>query len=247
MKTVRVFVICLLTAAVLAAICAPSVLQGLMPETVVSAAAMDEFPLLGTCSRIAQQLLTAIRGQEHITLGIVTNALGDHFADELLSLVVVAMITIPVSLILGALLYKPLYEGAGAKVLLYISLNLCSVMIAWIIYRQFYFRLLIEGLIQKYITDQTLQTAVNYVTQLASAALVGGVAIKIALAVVAARVVLGKILMPVIGTFIRTLLFAFLTAQIMLLHANPAEWNILVPMMLVTLIVSGISDGIFGS
>ena len=120
-------------------------------------------------------------------------------------------------------------------------------MIAWIIYRQVYFRYLIEGLIQQYITDETIQTVTNYVTQMASAILVGAVAIKIAVAVVAARLVLNKVVMPIIGTLIRTLLFAFLVAQIMLLQYNPDQWMVLVPMMLVTLIVSGISDGIFGS
>ena len=71
--------------------------------------------------------------------------------------------------------------------------------------------------------------------------------IKIGVALLAAHVVLSKMILPIIGTLIRTLLFAFLTAQIMLLQYNPQEWQILLPMMLVTLVISGLSDGLFGS
>lgn len=247
MKALRGTLIILLTAAVLLAICAPGVLRNLVPDAVLDMARMDEFPLLKTCASIARQLMDVLLGQRQATVDIVTNALGDHFVDELISLVMVAMLTIPVSMLLGFLLYKPLYKGMITKGLLYISLNLCSVMIAWIIYRQVYFRYLIEGLIQQYITDDALQTITNYVTQVASAVLVGAVAIKIAVAVVAARLVLNKIVMPIIGTLIRTLLFAFLVAEIMLLQLNPDQWMILTAMMLGTLILSGVSDGIFGS
>ncbi|MBO4836327.1 MAG: hypothetical protein J5564_01395, partial [Clostridia bacterium] len=114
-------------------------------------------------------------------------------------------------------------------------------------YRHVYFRLLIEGLIKRYINEAALQTAVNYITQLVSAFLVGAVAIRIAVAALAAHLVMHRVVLPVLGTLVRTLLFAFLTVQIMLLQANPADWMILLPMMAVTLILSGISDGIFGS
>ena len=247
MKAFRLILIVALTAAVLVAICAPALLQGILPDNVIHMACMDEFPLLNTCGRVARSLMDVLHGQRKPALDIVTNAIGPNFLDELVALIMVAMLTIPVSMLLGFLLYKPLYNGLLTKGLLYISLNLCSVMIAWIIYRQVYFRYLIEGLIQQYITDETIQTVTNYVTQMASAILVGAVAIKIAVAVVAARLVLNKVVMPIIGTLIRTLLFAFLVAQIMLLQYNPDQWTVLAPMMLVTLIVSGISDGIFGS
>ena len=247
MKAIRVFLILALTAAVLLVICAPALLQGVVPESLIRMASMDEFPLLTTCGRIAGQILDAMTGHGRITAEIVTNALGEHFFDELISLVMVSMLTIPVSLLLGFLLYKPLYKGLLTKGLLYISLNLCSVMIAWILYRQVYFRIVIEGLIRQYINDETLQLAVNYITQVVSAILVGAVAVKIAVALVAARVVLNKVVMPIIGTMIRTLLFAFLVAEIMLLQNNPAYWQQLAIMMLATLAISGVSDGIFGS
>ena len=234
MKGIRWIIIAALTAAVVLAICAPAMLQGVLPEEIITAANMNEFPLLNTCGWIARQLLEAIRGHQQVTVEIVTKSIGPHFWDELMSLLMVSMLTIPVSMILGFLLYKPLYQGALIKGLLYLSLNLCSVMIAWIIYRQIYFRLLIEGLIQKNITDTVLQQAANYATQLFSALL-------------AAHVVLSKMILPIIGTLVRTLLFAFLTALIMLLQYNPQEWQILLPMMGVTLVVSGLSDGLFGS
>ena len=247
MKGVRAVIIIALTAAVLLAIVAPSMLQGILPEEIITAANMEEFPLLNSCGWIARQIMEAIHGHQKMTVDIVAKAIGPNFLDELMSLLMVAMLTIPVSMILGFLLYKPLYQGALVKGLLYLSLNLCSVMIAWIIYRQIYFRLLIEGLIQKNITDTVLQQAANYVTQFFSALLVGAVTIKIGVALLAAHVVLSKMILPIIGTLLRTLLFAFLTALIMLLQYNPQEWQILLPMMLVTLIVSGLSDGLFGS
>ena len=247
MNAFRLIVIILLTAAVLLAICAPSMLRGIVPDAYIDMACMDEFPLLNVCGRIARQLMDVFHGHRQITADIVTNALGDHFLDELISLLMVAMLTIPVSMLLGFLLYKPLYQGFAIKGILYVSLNLCSVMIAWIIYRQVYFRYLIEGVIKQYISDETIQAVTNYITQVASAALIGAVAIKIAVAVVAARLVLNKIVMPIIGTLIRTLLFAFFTAEIMLLQYNPDQWTVLAPMMLGTLILSGVSDSIFGS
>lgn len=247
MKAIRALAICALTAAVLLAILAPQMLAGILPDEVIHAASMDEFPLLNSCGWLARRILDAVRSHEKVTVDIVTKSIGPNFVDELLSLLMVAMLSVPVSMILGFALYKPLYEGSLPKTFLYISLNLCSVMIAWILYRQLYFRLLIEGLIQKYITDDAMQQAANYVTQFVSALLVGAVTIKIGLAVVAAHVVLHRMLLPLLGTFVRTLLFAFLTAQIMLLQNNPQEWRILLPMMAVTLIVSGLSDGLFGS
>ncbi len=247
MKALRLTVIIALTAAVLLAICAPTLLQGYVPDDILRIASMDEFPLLGTFIRIARRLMESIQEHERVTAEIVTNALGEHFTDELISLAMVAALTIPVSLLLGFLLYKPLYKGVLIKGLLYISLNLCSVMIAWILYRHVYFRYLIQGVIQQYITDDTVQLATNYLTQAVSAVLVGAITLKIALAVMAAHLVFSKVIMPIIGTLIRTLLFDFLTAQILLIQHAPQDWRVLVPMMLVTLAVSGLSDGFFGS
>lgn len=244
---VRLFIICLLTAAVLAAICVPGLLQGLVPQAVLDAASLDDFPLLNTCGRIARSLTDTIRGRRPLDASIFEGALDQTFWDQLVSLVMVSALSIPVSLLLGFTLYRPLYTGFFRKGLLYASLNLCSVMLAWLLYRHVYFRLLIEGLIRQYINEATLQTAVNYITQLLSAFLVGAAAVRIALAAMAAHLVLHRILLPVLGTLVRTILFAFLTVQIMLLEANPADWMILLPMMACTLIVSGITDGIFGS
>lgn len=247
MKALRFTLIFLLTAAVLLAILSPSLLGGILPKDVVDLVRMDEFPLLGTCSRIAAGLIDTLGGGGILTFEIVTNALGDNFLDELLSLLMVAVLSIPVSMILGALLYRPLYKGLLMRGLLYVSLNLVSVLIAWVLYRQFYFRLLIEGLITKSINDQTLQNVLNYLTQLLSAAAIGAIAIKVAVAFMAAKIMIHKIIFPVIGTLIRTLLFAFLTALMLLWRANPAAWTLILPVMAVTLVVSGISDGLFGS
>ena len=247
MKTLRVIVICALTLAVVLAIVSPALLQGIVPDALINAARLDEFPLLSTCTRVASDLVSALRGGEKLSLDIVTNAVGDSFWEELLSLLMVAVLSIPVSLALGFLLYKPLYEGALRKGLLYASLNLCSVMIAWILYRQVYFALLIEGVIKENINDQTLQIAVSSLAQLASAAAIGAVALKLAVAFLATKVVVGKILLPIIGTVVRTLLFAFLLALMLLLQANPAQWTVIVPLMIATLAVSALSDSLFGS
>lgn len=247
MKGIRVLCICVLTAAVLLAILAPQLLVGILPDEVIHAAEIDEFPLLSTCGSLARRILDAVYRHEKVTVDIITNAIGPHLMDEALSLLMVAMVSIPVSMALGLLLYKPLYEGLLPKAVLYVSLNLCSVMIAWVLYRQLYFRLLIQGLIQQYITDDFLQQAANYATQFFSALLVGAVAIKIGLTVVAAHMMLRKIILPILGTIVRTLLFAFLIAQILLLQQNLSEWRILLPMMAATLAVSGLSDSLFGS
>lgn len=247
MKSIRVLLIFALSAAVLAAILAPGMLQGILPDEVISLLSLEEFPLLGTCVKITGQLVNVVRGYGHFTAEIITQAIGPNFLDEAVSLLMVAVLTIPVSLALGFLLYKPLYEGALTKAILYASLNLCSVMIAWVLYRQLYFRLLIQGVIQQNIPDAFLQQIANYATQLLSALLVGAVTIKIALTLVAAHIVLHKMILPIIGTFIRTLLFAFLTAELMILYHAPQDWQVVLPMMAVTLIVSGLSDGMFGS
>ena len=132
------------------------------------------------------------------------------------------------------------------KTLLYVSLNLVSVMIAWIIYRHFYFSFVIEGLLMENITNQATLTIVNFVTQLISAAAIGTLALKIALTAIASRIVIGKIIMPVIGTLIRTLLFAFFMALLLLWQSDPATYALSLPVMLVTLMISAVSDWIFG-
>ncbi len=246
-KALRITVIVLLTAAALLAILSPALLAGILPQNVIELMHMDEFPLLGTCTKIGSRLISAVRGGETVSFDIVTGAIGDSFWDEALSLMMVSVLTIPVSLLLGFVLYKPLYKGVIARGLLYVSLNLCSVLIAWIIYRQVYFRLLIEGLIQEHITDQTLQNAVNYLTQFFSVAAIGALGVKIAVAFLAARVMVHRIILPMVGTVIRTALFAFLTALMMLWQADPAQWSVILPIMLVTLLVCGLSDGLFGS
>ena len=164
----------------------------------------------------------------------------------LLSLLMVSVLTIPVSLILGFLLYKPLYSGPLVRGALYCSLNLVSVMLAWVVYRQVYFPVVVQGLIEQNITDQTMQGVVSFLTQFLSAAAIGAVTIKIALAVVAAKVVLGKVVLPLIGTLVRTFLFALIVALLMLLQADITAWTIILPLILGVLIVSGLSDCAFG-
>ena len=83
-------------------------------------------------------------------------------------------------------------------------------------------------------------------TNLLSAAAIGAVTIKIALAVVAAKVVLGKVVLPLIGTLVRTFLFALIVALLMLLQADITAWTIILPLILGVLIVSGLSDCAFG-
>lgn len=240
------FIVALTVAAVLIII-SPAVLQDVIPEEILNAAKLDEFPLLGTCIDIAKQLISSFKQQQLPEISIVTNALGPTFLDELSSLLMVAVLSIPVSLVLGFLLYKPLYHGVIQKILLYISHNLVSVLIAWILYRHFYFKLLIEGVLMENFTNEATLTIVNFVTQLFSAAAIGALAIKAALAMLATRIVIGKIIMPVIGTLIRTLLFAFLMAQMLLLQADPSGCILAIPLMLCTLFVSAVSDWICGS
>ena len=161
MKTLRILLISLLTAAVLIMILSPSLLSGILPDEVLSAARLDEFPLLGACLTVASQLIAALRAEVLPEITIVTNAIGPTFWDELSSLLMVAVLSIPVSLLLGFLLYKPLYRGPIWKTFLYISLNLVSVTIAWIIYRHFYFSFVIEGLLMENITNQATLTIVR--------------------------------------------------------------------------------------
>lgn len=245
-KALRITVIVILTAAALAAILSPALLAGFLPQNVIDLMRMDEFPLLGTCTKIGSRLISTIGGGGQLSLDIVTGAIGDSFWDEALSLLMVSVLTIPVSFLLGFALYKPLYRGVIARGLLYASLNLCSVLIAWIIYRQVYFRLLIEGVIQENITDETLRNAVNYLTQFLSVAAIGAIGVKIAVAFLAAKIMVHKIILPIAGTVIRTALFAFLTALMLLLQADPAQWRVILPTMLATLLACGLSDGLFG-
>ena len=114
----------------------------------------------------------------------------------------------------------------------YCSLNLVSVMLAWVVYRQVYFPVVVQGLIEQNITDQTMQGVVSFLTQFLSAAAIGAVTIKIALAVVAAKVVLGKVVLPLIGTLVRTFLFALIVALLMLLQADITAWTIILPLIL---------------
>lgn len=247
MKVFRWIVVGLLTAAALLVICAPVLLQRVVPPEYIQAVSLDQFPLLSTCGRIARQLANTIASHGRVTADIVVGSLGEGFWDELVALIMVAVLTIPVSMALKYTLYHPLQSGLLWTPLLYASLNLCSVLIAWVLYRQLYFRLIVEGLIEQYINEGVLQTAVNYVTQLLSAFLVGAAAIKIAMVVLAAHFVINRMVMPLIGTLIRTLLFAFLVAQILLLRENPDSLTVLACMMAATLAVSGVSDAIFGT
>ena len=114
---VRLFIICLLTAAVLAAICVPGLLQGLVPQAVLDAASLDDFPLLNTCGRIARSLTDTIRGRRPLDASIFEGALDQTFWDQLVSLVMVSALSIPVSLLLGfysvpTALYRLFSQGA---------------------------------------------------------------------------------------------------------------------------------------
>lgn len=71
-----------------------------------------------------RQLIGAVRGQVAPGLAMVTESLEADFLQGLLSLLMVSVLTIPVSLILGFLLYKPLYSGPLVRGALYCSLNL---------------------------------------------------------------------------------------------------------------------------
>ena len=221
-------------------------MQGILPDRMLSAARLHEFPLLSTCLNLANQLMASVQNKTMPEITVVTDALGPAFLDELSALLMVAVLSIPVSLILGFLLYKPLYRGVFRRMLLYISHNLVSITIAWIIYRQFYFNFVIEGLLMENFTDQATLTIVNFITQFFSAAAIGALAIKTALTMLATRIVIGKIIMPVIGTLVRTLLFAFLIALLMLLQSSTGDYMLALPLMLGTLLISAVSDWIFG-
>ena len=244
MKLVRWILVLLLTAAAVVMVMSPSLLAGVLPQAWLDAASLKDFPLLKSCTALAGQLIGAVRGQVVPGLAMVTESLEADFLQGLLSLLMVSVLTIPVSLILGFLLYKPLCSGPLVRGALYCSLNLVSVMLAWVLYRQIYFPVVVQGLIEQNITDQTMQGVVSFLTHFLSAAAIGAVTIKIALAVVAAKVVLGKVVL--IGTLVRTFLFALIVALLMLLQADITAWTIILPLILGVLIVSGLSDCAFG-
>lgn len=246
MKAVRWFLVAVLTVCAVMMIMAPSMLTGILPQAWLEAAGMQDFPLLKSCTTLAAKLIQAIRGQAVPDLSMITESLEDDFLQGLTALLMVSVLTIPVSLILGFLIYKPLYKGALVRGALYCSLNLVSVMLAWALYRKLYFPLVVQGLIEQNITDQTLQSVVSFLTQFASAAAIGAIAIKIALAAVAAKVVFSRVILPIIGTLVRTFLFALIAALLMLLQAELAAWTIILPLILAVLIVSALSDCAFG-
>ena len=246
MKTVRWILIAVLTAAAVIMIMSPSLLAGVMPQTWLDAVSLQDFPLLKTCSALATRLIQLLRGQIAPNLAVVTESLEDHLLQGILSLLMVSVLTIPVSLILGFLLYKPLYSGPLVRGALYCSLNLVSVMIAWVLYRLVYFPTVIQGLIEKNIADQTAQNIVGALTQLLSAAAIGTIAIKVALALVAAKLVMSKVILPLIGTLVRTFLFALIVALLMLLQADVTIWTVVLPAIVAILIIGGLSDCAFG-
>ena len=147
MKTVRFIIVIALTLAAILAILSPTMLAQALPPTVTEMLRLEDFPLLGSCTKIASQLMSALHGGNKPTIEIVTSSIGEGFMDELLSLLMVAVLSIPVSLILAFLLYRPLAEN-GWKLPLYASLYLCSMILAWALYRKVYFAGLIEGLIK---------------------------------------------------------------------------------------------------
>ncbi len=246
MKAVRWILIAVLTAAAVIMIMFPSLLAGVMPQTWLDAVSLQDFPLLRTCSALAARLIQLLHGQIAPNLAVVTESLEDHLLQGILSLLMVSVLTIPVSLILGFLLYKPLYSGPLVRGALYCSLNLVSVMIAWVLYRQVYFPTVIQGLIEKNIADQTAQNIAGALTQLLSAAAIGTIAIKAALAIVAAKLVMSKVILPLIGTLVRTFLFALIVALLMLLQADVTIWTVVLPAIVAILIIGGLSDCAFG-
>lgn len=165
MKLVRWILVLLLTAAAVVMVMSPSLLVGVLPQAWLDAASLKDFPLLKSCTALAGQLIGAVRGQVAPGLAMVTESLEADFLQGLLSLLMVSVLTIPVSLILGFLLYKPLYSGPLVRGALYCSLNLVSVMLAWVVYRQVYFPVVVQGLIEQNITDQTMQGVVSFLTQ----------------------------------------------------------------------------------
>lgn len=246
MKAVRWFLVAVLTVCAVMMIMSPSVLTGILPQAWIEAVGMQDFPLLKSCTTLAAKLIETIRGQAVPDLSMITESLEDDFLQGLTALLMVSVLTIPVSLILGFLIYKPLYKGAIVRGLLYCSLNLVSVMLAWALYRKLYFPLVVQGLIGQNITDQTLQSVASFLTQFLSAAAIGAIAIKVALAAVAAKVVFSRVILPIIGTLVRTFLFALIAALLMLLQADFAAWTIILPLIVAVLIISALSDCAFG-
>ena len=241
MKTVRLLIIIVLTVAAILAILSPTMLAEAFPPAVTELLRLEDFPLLRSCTKIASQLTAALHGGEKPTIDIVTGAIGDGFMDELLSLLMVAVLSIPVSLILAFLLYRPVAEN-GWKLLLYASLYLCSMLIAWALYRKVYFAGLIEGLIKDNINDQTLQTIVNYLTQMVSVAAIGVIALRIAAGLLAAKLVIGHIVVPALLALLRAILFAFILALLYLWQAQPSVWQTALPLIAGALLISALTD-----
>ena len=241
MKTVRFIIVIALTLAAILAILSPTMLAQALPPTVTEMLRLEDFPLLGSCTKIASQLMSALHGGNKPTIEIVTSSIGEGFMDELLSLLMVAVLSIPVSLILAFLLYRPLAEN-GWKLPLYASLYLCSMILAWALYRKVYFAGLIEGLIKDNISDLTLQTIVNYLTQLLSVAAIGAIALRIAAGLLAAKLVIGHVIVPALLALLRAILFAFILALLYLWQAQPSVWQTALPLIAGAVLVSVLTD-----
>ena len=104
LKLVRWILVLLLTAAAVVMVMSPSLLAGVLPQAWLDAASLKDFPLLKSCTALAGQLIGAVRGQVAPGLAMVTESLEADFLQGLLSLLMVSVLTMPVSLILGFLL-----------------------------------------------------------------------------------------------------------------------------------------------
>ena len=92
------------------------------------------------------------------------------------------------------------------------------------------------------ISDITLQTIVNYLTQLLSVAAIGAIALRIAAGLLAAKLVIGHVIVPALLALLRAILFAFILALLYLWQAQPSAWQTALPLIAGAVLVSALTD-----
>ena len=82
----------------------------------------------------------------------------------------------------------------------------------------------------------------NYLTQMVSVAAIGVIALRIAAGLLAAKLVIGHIVVPALLALLRAILFAFILALLYLWQAQPSVWQTVLPLIAGALLISALTD-----
>lgn len=241
MKAIRLTIIVLLTAALIAMFLQPLMPWLPLPENLRANTILKGFPFFDELGELFEKALVAPEEGALKAFRLTTKSIAAQ--DDWVAFLLIGFISILISIPIGRMLYTPLFpRGRGLlRALLHGTLSLISVFLAYWLYSRFLRGVIVEKWLDA-IPWLNIKGLAGQITQFVFTLGVGAIVVYVLITMFTLQLLVRKVLLPIAGSVLRTALFVCVAWALLAIARDPACALSALPLMAGAFLLGGVID-----